>query len=136
MYWNGYIEKVGTGTEDIIAKCHAYGLQTPEFHQEEDFRVVIWRRKNDNADLNVKDFTPYDTPYDISKVKVLLDVLKDGVMSRKELMEKLQLKDIKNFNLLYLEPALSADLIERTIPDKPKSKKQQYRLTEKGFSIK
>ena len=148
MYWNGYIEKVGTGTEDIIEKCHAYGLQTPEFHQEEDFRVVIWRRKNDNADLNVKDFTPYvtpydtpydtpcDTPYDISKVKVLLGVLKDRVMSRKELMERLQLKDIKNFNLLYLQPALSLGLIEMTIPDKPKSKKQQYRLTEKGFSIK
>ena len=43
MYWNGYIEKVGTGTEDIINKCRDYGLKTPEFHQEEDFRVVIWR---------------------------------------------------------------------------------------------
>lgn len=43
MYWNGYIEKVGTGTEDIINKCHEYGLRTPEFYQEEDFRVVIWR---------------------------------------------------------------------------------------------
>ncbi|MEE1090718.1 MAG: ATP-binding protein [Paludibacteraceae bacterium] len=43
MYWNGYIEKVGTGTEDIINKCREYGLRTPEFYQEEDFRVVIWR---------------------------------------------------------------------------------------------
>lgn len=43
MYWNGYIEKVGTGTEDIINKCRDYGLKTPEFYQEEDFRVVIWR---------------------------------------------------------------------------------------------
>lgn len=43
MYWKGYIEKVGTGTEDIIEKCRDYGLKTPEFYQEEDFRVVIWR---------------------------------------------------------------------------------------------
>ena len=43
MYWNGYIEKVGTGTEDIINKCREYGLKTPEFYQEEDFKVVIWR---------------------------------------------------------------------------------------------
>jgi predicted HTH transcriptional regulator len=43
MYWNRYIEKVGTGTEDIINKCREYGLRTPEFYQEEDFRVVIWR---------------------------------------------------------------------------------------------
>ena len=43
MYWSGYIEKVGTGTEDIINKCREYGLKSPEFYQEEDFRVVIWR---------------------------------------------------------------------------------------------
>lgn len=43
MYWNGYIEKVGTGTEDIVNKCLGYGLRRPEFFQEEDFRVVIWR---------------------------------------------------------------------------------------------
>ena len=49
MYWNGYIEKVGTGTEDIINKCREYGLKTPEFYQEEDFRVVIWRKKNDGS---------------------------------------------------------------------------------------
>ena len=48
MYWNGYIEKVGTGTEDIINKCREYGLKTPEFYQEEDFRVVIWRTESGN----------------------------------------------------------------------------------------
>lgn len=46
MYWNGYIEKVGTGTEDIINKCKEYGLKTPKFCQEEDFKVVIWRARN------------------------------------------------------------------------------------------
>lgn len=49
MYWNGYIEKVGTGTEDIINKCREYGLKTPEFYQEEDFRVVIWRAYNEGS---------------------------------------------------------------------------------------
>lgn len=43
MYWNGYVEKVGSGTEDIIRKCGEYGLKTPEFIQDEDFRVIIWR---------------------------------------------------------------------------------------------
>ena len=37
MYWNGYIEKVGTGTEDILKKCKEYGLKEPEFQQEEDY---------------------------------------------------------------------------------------------------
>lgn len=28
MLWNGYIEKVGTGIEDIINKCREYGQKT------------------------------------------------------------------------------------------------------------
>lgn len=44
MYLAGYIEKVGTGTEDIIKKCVDYGLKKPEYYQDEDFRVVIWRQ--------------------------------------------------------------------------------------------
>ena len=35
---------MGTGTEDIVNLCKAKGLKTPEYHQEEDFRVVIWRK--------------------------------------------------------------------------------------------
>ena len=46
MYWNGYIEKIGSGTEDIIRKCIEYGLKKPEFYQEEDFKVVIWRSRS------------------------------------------------------------------------------------------
>ena len=48
MYLAGYIEKVGTGTEDIISLCSEWGLKTPEFHQEEDFRIVIWRKVDPN----------------------------------------------------------------------------------------
>ena len=43
LFWTGYVDKVGTGTEDIVNLCKAEGQKTPEYHQEEDFRVVIWR---------------------------------------------------------------------------------------------
>ncbi len=42
-FWVGYVEKVGTGTEDIVNQCKGKGIKIPEYHQEEDFRVVIWR---------------------------------------------------------------------------------------------
>jgi ATP-dependent DNA helicase RecG len=66
------------------------------------------------------------------KIEVLLSMLKDGDKSIVEMMKQLGLKDRLNFNDRYLQPALSADLVEMTIPDKPKSKNQRYRLTEKG----
>ena len=73
-----------------------------------------------------------DTPYDTPQVKTLLKVLRQGAMNRKELMEKIGLRDVKYFTQYYLQPALLAGLLEMTIPDKPKSKNQSYRLTEKG----
>ena len=47
-------------------------------------------------------------------------------------MDALNLKGRDNFEKLYLHPSLDAELIERTIPDKPKSRLQKYRLTDKG----
>ncbi len=56
-------------------------------------------------------------------------------MNRTELQAKLQLKSQANFRDRYLQPALAAGLIEMTIPDKPRSSRQRYRLTEKGRSL-
>jgi len=55
-----------------------------------------------------------------------------GEMKRHEMQETLGLKHEDHFRIAYLCPALEAGLIEMTIPDKPRSSKQKYRLTEKG----
>ena len=44
----------------------------------------------------------------------------------------LRLSDEKHFRAAYLEPTLQAGLIEMTVPDKPRSSKQRYRLTPAG----
>jgi hypothetical protein len=53
-------------------------------------------------------------------------------MTREQIREALGLRDDKHFRLAFLNPALDAGLIEMTIPDKPRSSKQKYRLTAKG----
>lgn len=45
---------------------------------------------------------------------------------------QLGLKDRKSFRERYLLPALAQELIEMTLPEKPNSPAQQYRLTEAG----
>ncbi|WP_409418103.1 Fic family protein [Pseudoalteromonas sp. 2CM36K] len=42
----------------------------------------------------------------------------------------LGLKDRKHFRERYLKPAIDAGIIEMTIPEKPNSKMQQYKLTQ------
>jgi hypothetical protein len=53
-------------------------------------------------------------------------------MSRDELQALLQLKDRKSFRDLYLNPAMELELVTMTIPEKPNSRLQKYRLTDAG----
>jgi len=55
-----------------------------------------------------------------------------GEMSREELQGALGLQDRKSFRDRYLKPALVEGLIEMTIPGKPNSRLQKYRLTDNG----
>jgi len=56
-----------------------------------------------------------------------LEALK-GEMSRTEIQQALGLRDRKSFHDRYLKPALQAGVIEMTLPDKPNSRLQKYRL--------
>lgn len=71
--------------------------------------------------------TPQVTP----QVKRLLATC-EGELSRAWLQERLGLADRKHFRNAYLLPALDAGLIEMTIPEKPQSRMQRYRLTAEG----
>ena len=66
------------------------------------------------------------------QVLKLLSKVDQNEYTTTELMNLSDIKHRPTFLYNYLQPALDAELIEMTIPDKPKSSKQRYRLTEKG----
>ena len=76
------------------------------------------------------------TDPDTDPVKKLLYVFQkkteQGIAS---LMEALDLSHRPTFRRNYLNPALAQGYVERTIPDKPNSPAQKYRLTEKGRQL-
>jgi len=73
------------------------------------------------------------TPQVEMLLKVLVGV--DKPLERHELQSQLSLKDRESFRERYLKPALDLGLIEMTIPGKPNSRLQQYRLTEQGLKL-
>lgn len=69
------------------------------------------------------------------QVKKLISVLA-GEKGRSELQELLSIKNRDYFRTDYLVPAINKCYIELTIPDKPNSQNQKYRLTAKGLALK
>ena len=69
------------------------------------------------------------------QVEELVKIL-DKEMNRQEFQSKLNLSDKKHFRLNYIKPALEQRFIEMTIPDKPNSSLQKYRLTILGKQLK
>ncbi|WP_156887667.1 Fic family protein [Desulfotignum balticum] len=68
------------------------------------------------------------------QVRSLLMAIK-GEQSKKELMAALKLTGRDNFETRYLHPALEGEFIEMTNPEKPQSRLQEYRLTDKGRAM-
>ena len=64
---------------------------------------------------------------DTDQVRALLAALGVAELSARELMSRLGLSHRPTCRQNYLNPALAAGLIERTIPDKPTSRLQRYR---------
>ncbi len=72
--------------------------------------------------------TDQASEHDSDQVKRLVTLMDKHEYTLAELMSLLGLSHRATFQKNYLNPAIEAGLIERTIPDKPKSPKQKYRL--------
>lgn len=115
-------------------------------HQSEYYRVLEQSTVNGESSVFIefmlrvildairRFLTPEDTPDVTPEVRRMLLVM-NGEMTRKEIQEKLGLKDEKHFRESYQQPAVAAGFIEMTIPDKPKSPLQKYRITAKGSAL-
>ncbi|MDO8724208.1 MAG: hypothetical protein Q7J31_18565 [Syntrophales bacterium] len=117
----------------------ANGSPPAEFDFDEDHSYFMVRLPVHPAALEVSDsgvgeLADVDTGQVTGQVQRLLAIC-DGALSRAELQEKLGLRHRDNFIEAYLQPALNDGLLEMTIPDKPRSSKQKYRLTEKGHAV-
>ena len=67
-----------------------------------------------------------------AQVVEVLSAAVDDARTRAELQSAAGIKHREHFRKTYTEPLVSAGWLEQTIPDKPTSRLQKYRLTEKG----
>ena len=137
MYLKSYIERLGTGTADMLRIALEKGLPEPDFQQNEEFRTIIYRPSTHQAPTKHPPSTHQVLDKHRSASLELQGLVKviQGEMSRKEIQEVLKLKDRRNFRENYLGPAVEQDLVSMKYPDNPTHNKQKYYLTAKGEEL-
>lgn len=136
LYTRKYMEKLGRGGMLIRKACQEYGLVEPKWSEDTN-GVTLTFFANMEVTTEVSEEVTVEVATEVSekaqKLLVLLELNKE--YTKKELQEKLELKNDEYFRKSYMLPLLDMKILEMTIPDKPKSSKQKYRLTKKGMRI-
>jgi predicted HTH transcriptional regulator len=139
LYLAKYIERMGTGIRDMIQDCNEAGLAEPEFKITDGFVVVI-RRKPGRALQAVTEVDKKPIKRDrvgtksgLSRDQVLVLIHCKTESSIADLMRVVGRSNRTKFRDQVLNVLINDELVEMTIPDKPNSSKQKYRLTRKGI---
>lgn len=143
LYQTGYIERLGTGTLDMMHAMEETDLPEPRFLLDSNFTVILYRKDID-AEEATKEVTEEATEEvtEEAGAVVVADLVKrlvlvmNGEMKRKEIQALLDINHDEHFRSAYMIPAIEQQYLEMKYPDKPKHPKQQYRLTTKGIELK
>jgi ATP-dependent DNA helicase RecG len=128
----GRYEELGSGVRKVndYLPRYAPGAGKPLFEDGEMFKVVVPLTATEGVS-GTPEVAPEVTPEVAPEVMAMLSIL-DGEMSRSDIQRRLGLRDEKHFRHTYQQVAVALGLIEMTVPDKPTSRLQKYRLTGKG----
>jgi hypothetical protein len=149
----------GSGTTDMIATCRKHKLPDPEFRLRGGcFVTILHLAPLPPAPRPVPAPGPQPRPVPVPPVKpkpkrpkpepipdpqdlprpvfeVVQLLGKHGPLNAAQILKRIGLKDRINLHRNYLKPTMDAGLVEFTLPDQPKSKLQQYRLTARGRAV-
>ncbi len=84
LYQAKYIERMGTGTEDMIRRCKAVGLAEPEFSVSDGFRAIV--RRSGATSVDIPSF-PGGTTQETTQERILMLLRVHPTMTRKELAQ-------------------------------------------------
>jgi len=131
----GAIEAWGRGTNRVIEACRAHGIPDPLFVDEAGAVTVTFLAE---VVAGTRDLVPVGhqagTKSALSWDQVEVLALADVPRALAELMVPSGRTDRTKFRDQIIAPLLDAGLLAMTVPDKPRSPKQQYRATAAGLA--
>ncbi len=126
----------GTGIPKIIRTCRENGSSLPIIFTDHDRSFFMMEFPIHQAFIKPTDqVTDHVSDHVSDHVLKLVRTIGLRKMSTPELMHDLQLNHKPSFRSRYLSPAITAGIVEMTIPDKPRSIKQKYMLSPAGLKL-
>lgn len=120
-----------TGIPKILKVMTANGSPAPVFETDDERLSFVVRLPSHPALSAGLAPTAQVTEQVTEQVHRLLTTMR-GDMSRQDLLDALGMTHREHFRSAHLKPAQDAGWVEMTLPDKPNSSKQRYRLTSMG----
>ncbi len=153
LFLTRYIERAGTGTLDMIELCRAAGLPPPEFRQEHGQVIQILRRPppatapvpakvvgrsesgSGSGSESWRLRSEWRPEWGAASVHHRIMVaLAAAPASRSEIAAAIGHKSISSSIRQAVADLMAAGLMEYTVPEKPNSRLQKYRLTPKALA--
>lgn len=132
FYRRGLIEQWGRGTNKIVALCTKAGLPKPVFGQQAGSVFVRFRPLAARTTATAGAESGAESGAEWELVLAALGV---GEMSPVEVARKMGKSSVTGSLKRILRRLMAEKLIAQTIPDKPRSRLQKYRRTEKGKAM-
>ncbi len=139
LFLTRYIEKAGTGILDMIGFCEAANLPSPQFRQEGgQFIQTLWRPQTATTGPRKAQVEAHVEAHVEAQVELpatdvaLLKACQEKPRTGQELLLAAGYTERTGNFKRSMDRLLSADFLEMTIPEKPKSRLQKYRITDKG----
>lgn len=140
------MEQWGTGVQRVYDQIAAAGLPEPRVEEIMDrLRFTIYVPSHapyadPGTDVKHQDRARSEQGSEqVSKLSeqalTLLTLASSGPLSRAELLARINLSDVYGNYRRHLFPLLEAGFLERTIPEKPNSQNQKYRISDSGRAM-
>jgi ATP-dependent DNA helicase RecG len=132
----GFIEFWGRGIEKIRSACQRHEIEKVAFDTRLSGMMVTFLANPEHIPTQAASQPESEAPVELSSTEQkILGALANKTLSTRELLQKLGYAQKTGNYKQAMEKLSEYQLIEYTLPEKPNSRLQKYRLTEKGRTL-